>query len=124
MRTLARKSRGLTRPGGQYGAVWVAKSLQVLDAARAGDPTDVRTWDRWDALRPHVAASVRYADETGVSEPTSVLMSKLGTLLHAKALYDEAEPLMRRALDIDEASYGRCQGRLSSLDPGEAPRLI
>jgi hypothetical protein len=33
-------------------------------------------------------------------------MGALGTLLWAKALHEEAEPLMRRALEIGEASYG------------------
>ncbi len=33
-------------------------------------------------------------------------MNELGQLLDAKGLYVEAEPLMRRALEIDEASFG------------------
>ncbi len=33
-------------------------------------------------------------------------MSQLGALLWAKALHAEAEPLMRRALAIDERSFG------------------
>jgi tetratricopeptide (TPR) repeat protein len=35
------------------------------------------------------------------------LFNELGQLLDAKADYAEAEPLMRRALAIEERSYGR-----------------
>ena len=87
-------------------AAWVRKSLELLDTAAVGDPGDVRTWETWDALRPHIATSVRYADNAGVSKPTSSLMVLLGKLLYGKALHDEAEPLIRRALAIDKASYG------------------
>ncbi len=34
-------------------------------------------------------------------------MNDLGVLLHHKAQYVEAEPLIRRALAIDEQSYGK-----------------
>ena len=46
------------------------------------------------------------ADAAGIADPTAVLMDRLARLLYSKALYQEAEPLMRRALAIDEASYG------------------
>jgi hypothetical protein len=47
------------------------------------------------------------ADQVGITQPTAVLMSELGVLLDAKALHKEAEPLMRRALAIDEQSFGK-----------------
>ena len=47
-----------------------------------------------------------HADAAGIAEPTARLMNELGVLLNAKALHAEAEPLMRRALAIDEASFG------------------
>jgi hypothetical protein len=47
-----------------------------------------------------------YADQYGIAEPTAWLMNQLGLLLLQKASYGEAEPLMQRALAIDEASYG------------------
>jgi tetratricopeptide (TPR) repeat protein len=85
---------------------WVAISLQLLDLARPGDPSDVRTWPHWNLLRPHVAFAVAQADREGITAPTSKLMSELGVLLHAKALSAEAEPLMWRALALDESSFG------------------
>ena len=85
---------------------WIVLSLRLLDAAYPGDPGDVRTWDRWDLLRPHVTTAVTRADEANITTPTSVMMSNLAQLLVKKVLYHEAEPLMRRALSIDETIYG------------------
>lgn len=51
-------------------------------------------------------AVVTYANQHEIAEPTVYLMNQLSLLLLAKASYGEAEPLMRRALEISEASYG------------------
>jgi tetratricopeptide (TPR) repeat protein len=85
---------------------WLTLSLRLLNDANLGDPTDVRSWDRWDALRPHIAAAAMRGDGVGIGEPTARLMVQLGILHFGKALYREAEPLMRRALDINERSVG------------------
>lgn len=85
---------------------WLSLGLRLLDEARPGDPMDVRTWPRWNPLRPHVAVTTVQADQAGVLEPIAELMNALGLLLLAKALHAEAEPLMRRALTIDEQSFG------------------
>jgi hypothetical protein len=53
-----------------------------------------------------VEALIDAADEAGITQPTTRLMNELGQYLHAKTLFHEAEPLMRRALAIDEASFG------------------
>ena len=82
------------------------RALRWLDDAFVGDPQDVRTWATLDPLAPHVHAAATHADHAGIAEPTVRLMSRLGILLHRKAQYVEAEPLMRRALAIDEQSYG------------------
>jgi hypothetical protein len=85
---------------------WLTLSLRLLDVAWPGDPTDVRTWGRWQPLQPHVAVAVVQGDEAGIAEPTARLMNNLGLLFDTKALYAEAEPLLRRALAIDERSFG------------------
>jgi len=82
----------------------IAVSLVAIFAPR--QPDDVRTWSIWDPLRPHAARVVELAEAYGVDQPTSTLMNNLALLLLAKALYTEAEPLMRRSLAIDEASLG------------------
>lgn len=80
--------------------------LEILNQADAGDPQDVKSWPIWDLVRPHLSMLTTHADLYGITEPTARLMNRLGVLLLAKASYAEAEPLMKRALAIDEASYG------------------
>ena len=82
------------------------EALNWIDAAFAGNPVDVRDWHKLDPLAPHARAVTAYADAAGISDPTSRLMNQLGLLLDAKALHADAEPLIRRALAIDESSHG------------------
>ena len=83
-------------------------ALAVLGAAVPADPppSDVRSWPAWDALRPHVTSMVAASDQAGIAAPTTRLMSGLGLVLKIKGAWQEAEPLMRRALAIDERSLG------------------
>ncbi len=80
--------------------------LEIFNKAECGDPQDVRSWPVWDPLRPHLFAATTYAEYYGIADPTTSQMSQLAVLLLAKASYAEAEPLMKRALAIDEAGYG------------------
>ena len=82
------------------------EALEWVNAAFVGDPDDVRNWPVLDPLAPHALAVARHADEAEIAEPTARLFNQLGLLFDAKADYAEAEPLMRRALAIDEKSYG------------------
>jgi tetratricopeptide (TPR) repeat protein len=84
----------------------LVQALAWVNVAFGGDPEDVRTWPYLDPLAPHARVIVEHADSARIREPTAVLMNDLGVLLTAKARYVEAEPLFRRALAIDEASYG------------------
>jgi tetratricopeptide (TPR) repeat protein len=83
----------------------VAEALGWVDAAFTGDPEDVRSWPRLDPLAPHARSITRQADAAGITDPTARLMNQLGVLLHAKSLHAQAEPLYRRALAVDEASF-------------------
>jgi tetratricopeptide (TPR) repeat protein len=84
----------------------VTEALGWVNAAFVGDPQDVRTWPRLDPLVPHAQNATLWADMVGIAEPTALLMNQLGMLFSTKALHAQAEPLMRRALMIDEASFG------------------
>jgi tetratricopeptide (TPR) repeat protein len=79
-------------------------ALVWIDAAFVGDPQDVRSWP---VLEPHAKAVVNFAAEVGVAGATARLLSQVGTLLFSKAAYGDAEPMYRRALQIDEDSYGK-----------------
>ena len=80
--------------------------LYVIDAATPTDLDNVHVWSVLEPLRPHLSAIVSFADKAGVCEPTTRLMNQLATILLVKALYGEAEPLMRRALELDEQCNG------------------
>ncbi len=82
------------------------ETLGWVDAAFTGDPDDVRSWPVLDPLAPHALTVAECADKAGITEPMARLMSQLGALFYAKSRYAEAEPLMRRALVINEASFG------------------
>ncbi len=81
-------------------------ALSTVNAAAPYDADDVRTWNKWTPLAPHADAVSRFADAEGVAEPTGRLMNQLGLYRMARGQFDEAERLHRRALAIDEASYG------------------
>ncbi|HWB14503.1 MAG TPA: tetratricopeptide repeat protein [Pirellulales bacterium] len=85
---------------------WVGTALRLLNKAAPSKPSDVRTWPRWNLLRPHVAVCAWHADRAGIASPTVGLMSQLSLFLKSKALYAQAEPLIRRALAIDEQCKG------------------
>ncbi len=84
----------------------LTEALRWVDAAFDGDPEDVRAWPTLDPLAPHARAAMWHADQAGIADPTARLMNQLATLLFAKALHAESEPLMRRALAIFLASLG------------------
>ncbi|ADJ28834.1 tetratricopeptide TPR_2 repeat protein [Nitrosococcus watsonii C-113] len=87
---------------------WLSLALRLVGEAQqlAGHPQDVRTWPRWEPLRAHIAFAATAAGQSDIAAPTATLLNNLAQLLHAKALFTEAEPLCRRALAIEEAAYG------------------
>jgi len=70
-------------------------------------PDDVQSWWYWKRMEGHIAAAVGYADNLQIKQPASVLMNNLGLYYNAQARYAQAEPLYKRALEIDEASLGK-----------------
>lgn len=89
-----------TRQSNDERAASLAGALTHLNAAAQGNPQDVRTWDRWAPLAPHLRALVTHADVAGIAAPTVRLMNELGVFYQSRALLHEAEPLMRRAVTI------------------------
>ncbi len=84
----------------------LVNALGWLNAAFVGNPQDVRSWLVLDPLTPHAKAVATFGDQSGISDPTARLNRDHGLLQLCKAAYSDAELLMRRALAIDEASYG------------------
>lgn len=92
---------------------WIEAALKVVNGYSPVPPDDDGTWAVWNILRPHAARIVSAADEARVTDPTTRLMNLLGVYLNSRGLYDEAEPLKRRALEIDEASFGEDHPRIA-----------
>jgi tetratricopeptide (TPR) repeat protein len=84
----------------------LTEALAWINVAFTGAPTDVRNWPRLDRLSPHAVAVSGAADRAGIAEPTVRLLNQTARLLNTKARYAEAEPIIRRALAIEEASHG------------------
>ncbi|MBL8419186.1 MAG: tetratricopeptide repeat protein [Dechloromonas sp.] len=92
----------------------LVEALNWVNEAFVGDPLDVRNWAVLDPLAAHARAVAACADGVGIPDPTTRLLNYVGLLLNQKALYAEAEPLMRRALAIDEASFGTDHPRVAT----------
>ena len=84
----------------------LAEALAWIDSAFVGDAGDIRDWPRLEPLLPHALVVAAHADKAGVAGPTVRLMNQCALMLLAKAQHAEAEPLMHRALAIDELSFG------------------
>jgi len=91
---------------GEHSVRVLTAALRCVDAAFVGDAQDVRSWPTLEPLAPHAQACAQFADGEGIADPTARLYDDLGELFYAQARYKETEPLMRRALAIDEATYG------------------
>jgi tetratricopeptide (TPR) repeat protein len=103
---------------------WVEHAIKFLSLAVPRTPQDVRTWPQWNQLRAHVAICVTTADAEGIAEPTASLMASLATLLLVKALYNEAEPLLRRSLAIVEKNSGEEKAGVSTVRINLAALLL
>jgi pimeloyl-ACP methyl ester carboxylesterase len=84
----------------------ITGALQWIDTAFVGDPSDVHNWPVLDPLAPHAQAVIEHAATVGIAEINSRLSNQLGVLLFNKAMYAEAELLMRRALAVFIDSLG------------------
>lgn len=92
---------------------WIQRAVRLIVDFAPRPADDVRTWAVWDELRPHAERVIEIAWRQGVGQPTAALMIELGILLSGKGLYGKAEPLLRRALLLDEACFGPNHPRIA-----------
>ena len=84
---------------------WTERAALAVNAAFPEDP-DFRNWSLCDRLLPHARLAADAIEHYGLhSGPLSRLLNQTAYYLHVRARYAEADPLYRRALDIDEAAY-------------------
>lgn len=89
---------------GDLGKTRLAEALRWVNGAFKGDPADVRTWPVLRPLSSHAQVVCSFAAAAGMTDPTARLMNELAQLLKATNRFREAEPLMRRVVDILESS--------------------
>ena len=86
---------------------WIESALNLVNDYAPTDSDDVRTWEIWKPLFPHAEAIAERADQAGLAQPTTRLMSCMYGFFSAKSAYARAERWARRALAIDEAALGQ-----------------
>ncbi|MCX6879365.1 MAG: tetratricopeptide repeat protein [Verrucomicrobia bacterium] len=82
-------------------------ALKWLHGLFSYQADDIRTWPVAEPLAPHTHAAALHAAAHNIPEPTAGLLNRVALLYKAKARHDAAEPLMRQALAIDEATFGK-----------------
>lgn len=90
-------------------SIWLQRALRMVNDFVPDEPSsqDVRSWPSiYDPAQSHLSVLIDSAELREIFEPTSRLMTYLAVYLLARADFSKAEPLIRRALAIDEHSYG------------------
>ena len=87
---------------------WCAAAVQVINAAFPGDSlTKLNSWPICDRLVDHALFATEHAERlASVPGPAGRLANEAGVYFQQRAQFREAEPLLRRALAIDEQSCG------------------
>lgn len=86
----------------------VGFAVTWVSASAPANPEDVRTWDIWEPLLPHIIRVLELAEKNAEvdARQLSALMNQLAHALRVRGRFSEAEPWLRRALEIDEAHLG------------------
>ena len=84
----------------------LSMAAKWIDELFIGEPTDVRSWPVLEPLVSHAHSVANFADGHDIADPTARLMNQIGIYFHTRALHGVAEPLLRRALHMDEAAFG------------------
>jgi tetratricopeptide (TPR) repeat protein len=88
-------------------ARWLEWAVRLFNAFAPGSPDDAWTWSIWLALQPHAETLIKHTQSHTINAtPVGILANQYALFLYARADYTQAEPLMRRALAIAEASFG------------------
>ncbi len=89
-------------------------ALTLVNAVAPLDSVDVRSWPVLEAIQEHVNAVTNFAEELGIAEPTARLLNQLAIFFKTKAQYQQAEPLYRRSLKLNESSERPDQGIIAT----------
>jgi tetratricopeptide (TPR) repeat protein len=87
---------------------WIKLVLELMAQFAPLNPQEPVNWPAWNVLRIHAAEVVAHAGAEGAlgSCASSQIVGSLGIFLYSRSLYAEAEPLLRKTLELDEKVFG------------------
>ena len=81
-------------------------ALEWVNETFPYDSDEVHFWPIAEPLAPHAQSIALHAADRALSSPTALLLNQVALFYEAKGQHTNAEPLIRRALAMDEASLG------------------
>jgi tetratricopeptide (TPR) repeat protein len=81
-------------------------ALEILDDKLPSPVWEQKAWQLWDRLAPHCRTLLARLRDHSLEPKAARMMNQLALWLKKRAEHSEAEPLLRRALEIAEKSYG------------------
>ncbi|MCH7558973.1 MAG: tetratricopeptide repeat protein, partial [Planctomycetes bacterium] len=87
---------------------WTKVTLAMVRGFVPSDPPpdDIRSWDVWNTISPHVLVITDHGNKIKIPEPTAWLMNSLALYFNAKTSFEVAETLYHKALAINENTVG------------------
>jgi tetratricopeptide (TPR) repeat protein len=81
-------------------------ALATIQAALPSPDWDQKDWQLWEQLAPHCRTLLNHLQDHVLEPKATRIMNALALWLNNRAEHGEAEPLYRRALAVDEKSFG------------------
>jgi tetratricopeptide (TPR) repeat protein len=82
------------------------RALEILNDSMPSTDWDQAGWQLWEKLAPHCRTLLGRLRDHPLEPKATQMMNELAGWLKNRAEHSEAEPLFRRALAIDETSFG------------------
>jgi hypothetical protein len=92
-------------------------ALDLLNAQLPSPDWDEKGWRLWERLAPHCRILLGRLRNHALEPKATRIMNDLASWLHNRAEHGEAEPLYRRALAVDEKSFGPRWRSTSTISP-------
>ncbi|HEU5227960.1 MAG TPA: FxSxx-COOH system tetratricopeptide repeat protein [Ktedonobacteraceae bacterium] len=83
---------------------WSERTLHALNTIFP--EVDYETWSQCERLFPHASAYLRQLDSAPPPGPLALLLHKMADYLTQRGQYTDAEPLLQRALQLQESILG------------------
>ena len=99
----------------QEQVLWLRRVLAALNTLFPDDSFEVGTWDQCERLLRHMLTVTAALPDRAGEQALAEGLRKAADYLRERVQYEQAEPLLRRALDIGEQSLGETHPDLARL---------